>query len=466
MTHSNAMAAAAMAAAAAAAPSGAGAGAANTFPILKINEIVACLKELDLAVTPEDIQNPQPAIARAVYEHLAKALMGVTREELRQPKFGALDQLQFPQLHEDSIPEFGLQRSILKLLAAAGVREASLRNVLAPTRKDMVRNLSALINFAKFREEQLVRFTEMQASSEQLLVQREQLEQQAAQLSATLADLRAQREAEAPRIATLQSETGKLDEQIQELNKQHALLVEQITALKQHISELSDKSAGDKFMILNAKQENDRLRTQIVRSPEKLKRSLSDMGTAQERLKRDIRDSQGKAASLASRFEALGRLEEKVQKRIVNLDEALADHKKSKALLKEIRDAQAQLQQDEENIAELVGSEQHLKKQISAGQDKLFRLQRQFEEKRHEAQMTLDQLQNDRMLLQRSQAKDKARVEQLEALIAQKRQELETMRRQHEEDLAALRTRFQQVTDAARGYHERLADALKRPVRA
>ena len=47
----------------------------------------------------------------------------------------------------------------LKLMSAVGMKDFSMQDVMAPTSKRFRRALSAIINFAKFREEQLVGYT-------------------------------------------------------------------------------------------------------------------------------------------------------------------------------------------------------------------------------------------------------------------------------------------------------------------
>ncbi len=48
-------------------------------------------------------------------------------EELQQPVFSALDALQFPELHEESIGVLAFTRHLYRLMFAAGVHDFSLR---------------------------------------------------------------------------------------------------------------------------------------------------------------------------------------------------------------------------------------------------------------------------------------------------------------------------------------------------
>ena len=68
---------------------------------------------------------PNEESVKPMYTSLVQMLMGISREELQQPVFGAIDALEFPELHEDSIGTMAFSRSLCKLMEAAGVADFS-----------------------------------------------------------------------------------------------------------------------------------------------------------------------------------------------------------------------------------------------------------------------------------------------------------------------------------------------------
>ena len=143
----------------------------------------------------------------------------------------AIDALEFPELHDESIPYMAFVKNCAKLLAAAGVRDFSMqvrdllllacsrsctrimritltpvghcnglklavkddRAVHVPCAQDICkpdpgrlrRNLSAIINFAKFREEKLAPYVEAQEEADVLLDAQAALEEANARLVRT-----------------------------------------------------------------------------------------------------------------------------------------------------------------------------------------------------------------------------------------------------------------------------------------
>jgi kinetochore protein Nuf2 len=83
-----------------------------SFPSLQPHEIVACMGELNIPITDEDLRKPNPATIRHIYIRLLELLTYITKEEMEQPHFDAIHVLEFPELHEESIPELAFSRNL------------------------------------------------------------------------------------------------------------------------------------------------------------------------------------------------------------------------------------------------------------------------------------------------------------------------------------------------------------------
>jgi kinetochore protein Nuf2 len=54
-------------------------------------------------------------------------MLCLSREEQQQPVFMAIDALEFPELHDESIPYMTFVRNCTKLLNSAGVRDFNMQ---------------------------------------------------------------------------------------------------------------------------------------------------------------------------------------------------------------------------------------------------------------------------------------------------------------------------------------------------
>ena len=75
-----------------------------------------CLTEVHLTLYTS------PWVACPWYE-----LCALPREEQQQPVFMAIDALDFPELHDESIPHMAFLKNCTRLLASAGVRDFNMQ---------------------------------------------------------------------------------------------------------------------------------------------------------------------------------------------------------------------------------------------------------------------------------------------------------------------------------------------------
>ena len=143
-----------------------------SFPLLSVKEILQCLRELDIDVREEELlesEKHRDAI-RLIVEALMAMCLGVTRAELEQEttrKVSVTDDLDVVA----SVVEVRLFRCAASMMKTCGVEDYSLRDWLAPEPKRLRRNLSAVINFAKFREEELMSYKKLCDARDETLAQ-------------------------------------------------------------------------------------------------------------------------------------------------------------------------------------------------------------------------------------------------------------------------------------------------------
>ena len=127
--------------------------AAMTFPILSPEDIVQSLGESGIRLEVDDLVKSREGPLRAACEQLLLQLLH-SKDELYQPKFSGLNALEGSlELHTESVVVIHFVRSMNKLCLAAGVSEGfSLKDLMKPDMKRVLRMLSGIINLAKFRE--------------------------------------------------------------------------------------------------------------------------------------------------------------------------------------------------------------------------------------------------------------------------------------------------------------------------
>ena len=78
-----------------------------SYPLLPPSEILIVLKELNIDAQKDDLDNPVPVKVHAMFWQLIELLLNQRQEDLAQAQFKGLDMLEFPELHDESVPMIG-----------------------------------------------------------------------------------------------------------------------------------------------------------------------------------------------------------------------------------------------------------------------------------------------------------------------------------------------------------------------
>ena len=221
-----------------------------SFPILSNREITACLGELGIPLEEQDLLKPHPDTLYRAYEELVCLLCGRTRDALYVPDMDAADVLEFPELYEEAIGNMKFQRHLFELMECCGVPDFSLKDLIKPEYARTRRNISAVINFAKFREERVASFEEEQEEDEEMEARYQEAARKNAELKAQIKRIQEARTAEKSDVETVEQE-------VERIRAAHA------KAKALYDAELAAKEAAE-AKINAAKAEEDAAKAKVV----------------------------------------------------------------------------------------------------------------------------------------------------------------------------------------------------------
>ncbi|GFR51208.1 hypothetical protein Agub_g13557 [Astrephomene gubernaculifera] len=341
------------------------------------HEITACLAEMQIDFDAGQLTKPTYEAVRTYFEQAVISLLGVRRERIHQPEFSLLHMMEHPELHDESIPIANLFRQATKLLQICGVKDFTLNDLFKPDPARLRRQLCAIINFARFRDEKLLIVDELEAG----VVERQQQEkalqaehEKMLEELKRLQELRASRQSE---VGPIDTEAAGIAAQNAQLNKTQLALHNEVRALKAQINTLTDQAAEAKLMLSSLQSDAETLQDQVVQSPEKHRQAISDVIAATEQ-------QRGYYAALCSashdhdrKLELMSKFERELQ-RCIKLQEELegvvARKKDLSAAAKDTREAIAT---EERRFSELASSNATARRQLASLQDKLGRVEQQ-----------------------------------------------------------------------------------------
>eukprot|EP00457_Paulinella_chromatophora_P007034 gb/GEZN01007054.1/.p1 GENE.gb/GEZN01007054.1/~~gb/GEZN01007054.1/.p1 ORF type:complete len:439 (+),score=85.72 gb/GEZN01007054.1/:178-1494(+) len=434
-----------------------------SFPLLKPKDIISCLKQLEIPVTMAELKEPSAKGMQKVYERFMDYLMGISKEELRQPQFSALHNLEFPELHEASLPELMVLKTLLRLLTVCGVHDVSLKKITEPTYQGTRKILSALINFAKFRETRLEAYQQFSEQTDQLLELKQTLEDEKTRWTAQLQHLQAQKEDRMPQVLAIKEETYALEEQIREQLKIEMGFKEGLEQVHKEAEEANGNLESVRASLEEIRLDNTKLKSQVVRSPEKLQRSIATMSENSETLKEEVGQMTHRLRDSQTRHASVLKISNKLQKRMAQI-KAIEDQMNiTRTLGHEVKNARTFLEEWDKRMKDLIAQEEHMKKAVTASQDKLFRLQRQFEQKKHKTQITMSQLNTERDVIIKDLAKEQEIIEEHHRLTDLRKREYEALQTDNSREMARLKSKYEAFQKQVEQYHSRMELAFTAP---
>jgi hypothetical protein len=81
-----------------------------SYPLLPSDEILTVLREMKIDATPDDLANPTPLKVKVIFEQLIDVLLNQKPEDMAQPQFKGIDELEYPELHDESLGAIGFMQ--------------------------------------------------------------------------------------------------------------------------------------------------------------------------------------------------------------------------------------------------------------------------------------------------------------------------------------------------------------------
>lgn len=432
-----------------------------SYPILSERDIVQCLHELGLTkINSEQLQKPTYETVQYIFENLVVSLCGISREELQQPVFAAIDVIDFAELHDESIPAMAFFVQTAKLMRASGVRDFSMKDLHKPDVVRLKKHLSAIINFAKFREEKLLAYTELQEKHEELMYSRDALKREHEELEKLLEKMTYERDSELPEVANVEADIDFVYAENQSLNKQQAALSQEVKSLKEEVAAMTDEASELKLQVNTARGTQEDLKAQIVQSPHKIKAVLDDIARSLETEQASAIDAEKKARDLASKLDSALKIEKELLKTISSMQETDAEIKKKKEVSKRVKALRQQISSQEHDITQLEATHQHLARQQSSLVERIERVKAQCEVRKQAAQGRVEEQLRHREAIEAGNAAAIAKLNQNEASIRAIEAQISDLQASHEHQIANVLRQYYSLMESVEVYQQKIEGCL------
>jgi len=390
--------------------------------------------------------------------------MGLRREDIRLPDFEDLGVVEHAELYEASTTEMIFNQALLKMMHVCGVHDFSLRDVVKPDYPRVRRHFSAIINFAKFREERLERYQQYITEEDQLLDRKFKTEEEHARMEEQLVNLHTSMERDRPAVDRLTKEVEELENSIKDMMAQREALDAKKHDIKQKATDVTDRLNQAKIDHELEAQENQRLQQQIVRSPARLKKETEEQEAELAAERENVVQQERKSRDLLVKLNSLEKVEADVVKSIKMTQECTSEFSKCAASQKEIEANQEKVVRAQSILTDKTNQDQQLRRQLTTVTDKVARVNKANDSKREQAEDELHDVRKERQAIERERMGVNKKIDACEQEIAELKNKLAAAERAHAKQISEFRNAYALLTENVETYHHTLTKQLSEAI--
>ncbi|KAI8353821.1 Nuf2 family-domain-containing protein [Mortierella sp. GBAus27b] len=244
------------------------------IPLLKPQAIISCLADLSVSWTEEDVARPTPQKVLLACETFLEVAMGRQRDDCTLEDIQNTGVTIYPEFLLDSVRFHVFMHQLSNLMYEIGVTDFTSRDVTKPEAGRVCRILSAVINFAKFKEDRQGWFYQELRASEEIMETIDKHERDNEDLKIELETLRQKRLAEEPKIDEIKVANKSLASDLEIYKKKEM----EVTRIKDEVSKeratLNEHYKELTGIMDKANKELAALQAQRVDVPETLEQDL------------------------------------------------------------------------------------------------------------------------------------------------------------------------------------------------
>lgn len=422
------------------------------FPILDVGEIVSMFG-MDSLLTEKDFKTPLKERWQKFFTVIVCENIGATPETINNPLFET--EFSQPSLHEDALPLFTLARALQRVLFTCGINDFKISDIIAPKEKRLIKICSALGNFTKFQEERLEVYNRIKHENQSLQDQRNILIAEKDEYMSEINDIRASKAATEPLVKQIQDEIEARRTAMRVLHESVCQSQKAVSAVKSSFTERKNANARLNEQLAVAKEEDLKLSSQIVPSPQRMKAERLNLQRRLQHLKAQIPESVQKLVEIRQQREFQALRDAENEQSVALITSLSQQHEKQKQLQSTRPTLRDKTQSQRDLLRDQQSRQQVRDRLLASKRDKIEKVTNQHKLKVAGMMESLDCLSNEGETLKQLDDGKQAAVEELHM----RRQDIAEIQRQHDLAMGRARTRKARLLKAVDCYHDNLSQS-------
>lgn len=440
----------------------------DEFPILDFKELSICLQGCDFIANEELVARPTSQYIRTLFEQLLDTFMGfspeycvtATKSLLQQSSSNgnkADDSQGDDEAGNDDIAStmhvMVLFRAADAMLQTCGVHDFTLLDLTRPDPQRTRRILSAVINYARFREEHLKECEPLVRICESNMEEVRKIEESNNHLATEIEALqdRLQNEPEGEEghrkstLVQLNNYNSRLELELMKLQRSQETLKQEHAQYKEEKARLLEKLEDHHYLIGEATKEVEKLKSYAIADPALINQIVEDLNGNLLEYEELLRTTEEALRNKTRTVNSVQIIEDELRNLIKIVQEISNDLRKAEDARANLIRQTDDLEHKRHTSEELAVHIQRAQRQLQKSEEKIAKLRQQAQEREQKAKDKLKSLEQEysRLVEERDIKEDKldhtkAEINELEALINAKRSEFDAEWKSTESAVAKL----------------------------
>ncbi|KAI8377950.1 Nuf2 family-domain-containing protein [Radiomyces spectabilis] len=432
------------------------------LPKLSIPQILQCLQEMKLNVTESDLVHPTPHRTQQLFECLLGMLSPWRVRSVKRIMDAIAQDTNHWELRQDFVSLMTLFQEMKKLLTECCFTDFTLEDMANPTQARLLSILSALINYAKFREQSWEIFEPLALEADELELEVNQLATENEEIEQRLEKYQEIQKQEEPELREMEAENAVLEGNLRNIRKVADRLLSELNQRKQLRHELKDAMSNTQYSILTAQGEIERLNGRLKSHPDDIRANVAKLRQYIESEEANVKGHTSAIESLNAQTGMIRTFKE-IATPCLNALRELEEQISEYTRLKEMQTKQQQeIEKKEAELSKMRQEEAALRRGVTTVESKIGMIYAQQQKKRETVQ--LQQSKNEKeaesarqelAVSEETVAKYKASIKELETKIGQMKAAFDRDSQHFNEILVELEQTIHQVLNHTNEFLEK-----------
>lgn len=438
----------------------------DEFPILDFKELSICLQGCDFTANEDLVSRPTSQYIRSLFEQLLDTFMGFSPEYCVSATTNLIrsaanaetsKELSDEDISNDdtanTMHSLVLFRAAETMLQTCGIHDFTLMDLMRPDPQRTRRILSAVINYARFREEHLRECEPLVRICESNMEEVRKVEDSNNQMTNNIGILKEQIEDESngeenyrkSTLSQLNNYNSRLELKLKKLQRSQEILKQEHGQYKEEKARLFEKLEDNHYLIGESTSELEKLKSYSMADPSLINRIVDELRNNLNQREEHLRTTEEVLRNKAKTVSSIQHVEDELRNLIKIVQEISNDLRRLQEENDKIVKQSDELEHKKHSSEELEVLIQRMKRRLQKSEEKIVKLKQQAQERDENAKDKLKALENEYTLLaqerhnkEKKLDQTKAEINQLEALINSMRSEFDAEWKSTESAVAKL----------------------------